>query len=239
MGLIASRRHTARDLDRWAYWQRLDKAEATRWTDRKMLKAMADIERFSAAGACYAGVSWGKDSTVLAHLVACLWHERNVVVPMVWVRVEPIANPDCVLVRDAFLARFPGLAYSEIEVWCRQDSQGWHATGTLEAGFKRAGTRHVSGVRGDESGSRKLRMMTYGISTPNTCAPIGWWKAQDIWSHLHTFDLPVHPAYACSMGGMIERDRLRVASLSGQRGTGHGRAEWEWRYYPDEMRKLE
>lgn len=48
----------------------------------------------------------------------------------------------------------------------------------------------------------------------------------------------MHPAYACSFGGALDRERIRVSSLGGQRGTGHGRREWEWAYYRDEMMAL-
>lgn len=242
MGLIASPRHTKRDLERWEYWQRVDVVEAERWTDAKMLRAMVDMREF-ASERCYAGVSWGKDSTVLAHLVSELATESGVVIPLVWVRVKPIENPDCEKVRDAFLQRFPHIKYDEIVVWCKHDSEGWHARGTLEKGFRsvyaRYGRKHVSGVRAAESGTRKMRMKMCGVATENSCAPIGWWTAQDVWTHLHVFDLPVHPAYACSVGGMLDRDRIRVSSLGGRRGDGWGRTEWEQRYYRDEMRVLE
>ena len=58
----------------------------------------------------------------------------RVVVPIVWVRVEPIKNPDCIAVRDEFFRRFDH-PYHEETVWCRQDDEGWHATGTLQKAF--------------------------------------------------------------------------------------------------------
>lgn len=231
--LIQSKRPTKRDLERWAYWQTVDTEHAKRWTDKKMSEAQSIIETFLSAGRCYAGVSWGKDSVVLAHLIA----DAQLDVPMVYVRCEPECNPDCDAVRDEFLRQFPGVMYDEITV-----ASGGKTVGRLNSGFAKAsemhGNRHVSGVRGSESGARKLRMLRYGPSTERACAPIGWWAAQDVWTHLHVFDLPVHPAYACSFGGMLDRDRIRVATLGGERGTGHGRREWEERYYREEMGRL-
>lgn len=235
--LIRSDRHSSEDLDAWAVEEEVDEIHAQSVRFKKRVhQASVAIEKFVASGPCYAGVSWGKDSTVLAGLLV------GTRVPLVWVRVEPVKNPDCELVRDAFL-RAHDVDYHEIEVWCREDVDGWHASGTLEAGFaeacKRFGSRHLSGIRGDESGVRALRMRMFGVDTQNTCAPIGWWSGRDVFAFLHYRKLPVHPAYACSMGGFIERERLRVASLGGQRGTGHGRAEWENRYYPEGRRLAE
>lgn len=231
--LIPSRRHRKEDLARWAELERVDAVHASLSSYRRHVQRAVDALRsFVDAGPCYAGVSWGKDSTVIAHLIA----QHAPRVPLVWVRVEPIKNPDCTLVRDAFL-RAHDVDYHEIEVWCRHDDEGWHARGTLESGFATAtarwSKRHVSGVRGEESGVRKMRMMRFGESTSTTCAPIGWWSGADVYAYLWAHDLPVHPAYACSQGGLWERDRIRVASIGGKRGDGMGRTQWERVYYGD------
>lgn len=240
--ILTSRRHRPDDVEHWRYCEKLDDVHALRWTDAKMIKAMDVIEAFCARGRCYAGVSWGKDSVVLAHILACIHEERGVAVPLVYVRVNPIANPDCDAVRDVFMGRFPWLPYEEVDVEYDTAKSGWKAGENLRRGFEqvfpRYSHRHISGVRGAESGQRKARMHAFGTTTENTCAPIGWWSTQDVWTHLRVFDLPVHPAYACTMGGMLDRDRIRVASLTGQRGRGHGRAEWERTYYKNELRRL-
>lgn len=237
--LIPSERHSCDDLSRWRELERRDAIHAsTSRFARHVARAEMWLDGFVREGdGAYAGVSWGKDSTVLADMVA-----RVVpTIPLVWIRVEPIANPDCALVRDAFLSSHPAARYEEIVVWCRRDDRGWHATGTLESGFRQAadrfGRRHISGVRADESGARKRRMLRFGESSADTCAPIGWWRAEDVWAYLYDRRLPVHPAYAC-MGRLWDRDRIRVASLGGQRGTGHGRAEWERRYYGARLREI-
>jgi len=194
---------------------------------------------FTGAGRGYAGVSWGKDSVVIAGLIARMvprW-------PLVWIRVEPIVNPDCLLVRDAFLAAHPAVRYEEIVEWCTRDATGWHATGTLERGFRTAalryGARYLSGIRAEESGIRKLRVAKYGLLAANTCAPLGWWTGDDVWAYTLAHGLPVHPAYACTLDGSLDPSRIRVASLGGKRGTGRGREEWERRYYADELRALD
>jgi len=241
--LLSSPKHSARDLEVWTARARADAIHARLPSFRRRIdRALDDLRAFAADGPCYAGVSWGKDSIVLAHMCIILAGE-GVSIPMVWVRVEPIANPDCARVRDAAIARYGSINYNEIEEWCRLGDDGeWHATGTLEAGFSAAesryGGRHISGIRGQESGERKRRMMRYGISTKATSAPIGWWSAQDVYAYMHLHDLPIHPAYACSGNGSYDRDRIRVASLGGRRGDGTGRAEWERRYYGDALDRI-
>lgn len=238
MGLIESTRHTAQDLVVWSrlsgYDRRIGDSKDLR---KRTTSAMDDVARFL-SHAAYVGVSWGKDSVVVAHMA----RQIDSRIPLVWVRVEPIANPDCVLVRDRFLERYPG-EYLEIEEWCAKDRDGWHATGTLERGFAKAARaigseRYLSGIRGEESGIRKLRGKLHGVATKNTCAPLIWWRHEHVFAYLARHALPIHPAYACSMDGALPRDRLRVASLGGQRGTGMGRTEWESRYYPEVMCRI-
>ena len=229
------------DLTEWARLERMDRALAQAPAlARKADRAIETMANFWLAGGGYLGVSWGKDSMVVVHMAAEL-ARRGVRIPCVWVRVEPIKNPFCHLVRDAFLVRFD-VDYHEIEEWCAKDDEGWHAKGTIERGFARAaadfGARHVSGVRGEESGMRKARMRRYGCTSQNTCAPIGWWSGVDVFAYLARYDLPVHPAYAMSFGGQLDRIRLRVASLGGQRGTGWGRREHERVYYREHMAAL-
>lgn len=238
--LINSPRHGVEDLRRWTITQQQAETHAElRSFSKHVQRARDALLSFAGNGPCYAGTSWGKDSVVLAHLVATLTPS----VPLVWVKIEPIANPDCELVRDAFLKLFPSTRYDEIASQCSRDAGGWHATGTLEHGYaeavRRFGPRHLSGVRGEESGQRMRRMRTWGESSPGTCAPLGWWSAWDVYAYLVSKRLPIHPAYACTMGGLLDPIRLRVASLGGKRGQGHGRQEWEQRYYGAELAALD
>lgn len=189
-----------------------------------------------------------KDSVVVADLIA----RAGLPIPLVWVRVEPVENPDCVLVRDAFRALYPEHPYDEIEIACERHGgpveprsvgvgsrSPFRWAGTLERGFalaaERHGDRYISGVRAAESGPRKMRMRIHGVSTARTCSPIGWWSTAAVFAYLHAHRLPVHPAYAMTAGGAYPRDRLRVAALGGSRGSEFGRREWERAYYPDQM----
>lgn len=238
--LIPSDRHTDPDKRAWRRWEDYDRTAA--WSpilQRRIESAVQHIADFRSSGSCYAGVSWGKDSVVVAGLIQA----SGLRIPLVWVRVEPKLNPDCLRVRDVFLSRFRDADYHEIEVHCVREPNGtWSAKGTLEQGFaeaaRRFGDRHISGVRSEESAQRKLREAAYGVATESTCAPITRWTGAEVFAYLHRCNLPVHPAYACTFGGVLERERVRVAHLGGSRGTGKSRREWEWMYYRDELRAL-
>lgn len=232
--LISSPRHTDDDLRVWAQRVRYDALLGARIAP-KVERALDAIQAFAKAGPCYAGVSWGKDSVALAHL---LWSSK-LKIPIAWMRWEPMSNPDCLLVRDDFIARFP-IDYREIQTsWVRQgrrwvneadpsDRDGFGAARTL-------GSRYISGVRAAESRARKIRCAVWGESSPNTCAPLARWSVEDVFGYLALHDLPIHPAYAMTMGGAIDRADVRVDCLGGMTGTGRGRREWEWTYYRDEL----
>lgn len=230
--LIRVKEHSPTDLETWELKTRQDALVArTALHRRRVDRARSTLLEFAELGNCYAGVSWGKDSVCLAHLIATC----GVSIPVVYVAVWPLANPHNLLVRDAFLA-VHDVDYHEIHVSARPDDAGeWHASGVLEDGFRLArvrwGSRYVSGIRGQESAGRRRRMASFGATTETTCAPLGWWEGSDVFAYLHAHDLPVHPAYAMSMDGLLDRERLRVSSLTLRRGDGMGRAEWERRYY--------
>lgn len=235
--LIDSPRLRPEDRAAWRALASTDLAWArTAWHGRLVEEAEAAIIRFARAP-CYAGVSWGKDSSVLADLVARVAPQ----VPIVWVHVRPIASPECVLVRDAFLELHPHVRYDEITVECRIGPDGTaHATGTLEAGFRAArsrhGARHISGLRADESAGRGVRHRRWGLESPGALAPLGRWSADHVFAYLAARRVPTHPAYAMTFGGAIDRRHIRVASIGLRRGRGTGRLEWERAYYPEVVR---
>lgn len=242
MGLIISTRHTRADLEHWRRCETMDASYVERCKprlDELEARAVQLIRSFDAAGPCYVGVSWGKDSVVVAHLAA----RSDLKLPLVWVRRVREDNPDCVLVRDDFLARFGPLDYHEITKDAADYTRGKKSpkAQAKDAAFAEAsarfGSRYISGVRAEEARVRALTMARNGEASDGSCRPLGWWTAADVFGYLHRYDLPVHPAYACTFGGVRDRAQIRVGSLGGERGRGHGREEWERRYYP-EGRKL-
>lgn len=242
--LIDSPRITPPDR---AHWDQLEKYDAILATDPQ-LEARADrarqvIRDFADAGPCYTSTSWGKDSTVLAHLAAT----SGVRLPLVWVRVAHWENPDCPAVRDAFLGQFGhAVDYHEYEV--EATAPRWWEAGaddapttlrTSRGGFTHAerdhGARHISGIRAEESRIRAIAQARWGDAGPKAARPIGRWTAVEVFAYLHAHNLPVHPAYAMSHGGHLDRRWLRVSSLGGLRGADRGRSEWEEHYYGDHL----
>lgn len=234
--LIESHRHTAADL---ALWREYEAADAIHGATHRMLykarKATHRLIEFAVQDGCYVSVSWGKDSVVVADLA----HRTGLNLPFVWVKVERFENPECCLVRDRFLQSHD-IDYHEIVVSVDGERPG---KGILHSGFKEAarrfGRRYISGIRSDESGVRAICANTHGGMTENTCWPISRWTNQDVFGWLAARNLPVHPAYAMLGDGRWPRDRLRVATLGGERGTAYGRAEWEREFYGDILRRLE
>lgn len=232
MGLILSPRFRRGDLDHWRRREAMDRIYAERCAarlDQLEAEAIATIAAFAARGPCYVGVSWGKDSVAVAHLAASIPGLR-----FVYFVHAPRDNPDCGAVRDAFLPSHP-IDYLEHRVDPRQPGDTTSKAARYARWVREAGlpTRRITGVRADESKVRELSAWTHGDTTATTCRPILHWTAADVFACLYRHDLPVHPAYAQSMAGALDRAWLRVAPLGGKEGTGHGRAEWERRYYPE------
>lgn len=234
MGLIPSPRHTQADLREWARLERYDRelAQSPRIRDRldRLTKESRQIiEDFLNQGPAHVGVSWGRDSVVTAHLA------RPYGLPLVYItnkdRPDRLANPDCPLVCDAYLDRWPA-DYQEIA------APGIHPFRHVENHADEYGIppRRVTGIRADESKMRNLSRAAHGPNTVMSCRPIIGWRSDDIWAYTALHGLPIHPAYAMSFGGMTPRDRLRVHSLgSTSRGVDYGRLEWENHYYPEVM----
>lgn len=244
--LIVTERHTKADLELWKDYEEIDELKINSYLDILEENAFRAMAVFSKNKNCYIGISWGKDSVVTADLAL----RNGLNFPLVHLNCIPSHNPGCDLVRDSFLKIYSTAQYYEIICDYRnvyalnlpdylQDKetdkiwyQAWDKVG------KEIAPCHISGVRGEESTVRQIRMRRWGCNTERTCAPIGYWKNQQVFSYLFKYDLPVHPNYGMLGGGRWERDRIRVAEIGDIHGNGGGRAEWEREYYPDILAKI-
>lgn len=239
--LIASHRHSEKDLSLWREYEFADRIHGKRPAlQRKIDRSLNAIREFISRGPCYCGVSWGKDSVVVAHLVRSIDES----IPLVHLRPSN-HNPDCELVRDAFAPAEPyceiAIDYSHIDRTLSDLEQDRLSDIEWRAGWRTAvsmfGDHYLSGVRADESKARKLRCARWGESSLNACAPLAWWTTQDVFGYLAANNLPVHPAYACLGGGRWPRERIRTAEIGDTHGKGGGRGEWEMEYYGDTLRR--
>lgn len=230
--LIKSPRHTQADLWHWleisdgdSAWGKSPKVR------QKAEQSIAEIRRFAAEGPCYTGVSWGKDSCVLAHLVSI----ASPKIPLVWVRWPVFDNPDSCSVCKAF----PGISNMPYREVLSPDMDNDDGRIGFAMAVDVAGTnRRITGLRAQESRTRKVSMSHIGLSTDRSCRPLGWWTAADVFGYLAANRLPVHPVYAMNGGGRWAREQIRVDSLGGERGNCIGRAEWEREYYSDVLNRL-
>ncbi len=231
------------DADR-AHWERLEHYDSVLAgdprLDRLVDRAGRAIVEFTASGSCFGGISWGKDSVIIAHLITLFAPH----VPLIWARANRAESLECELVRDVFLAAHPGVRYEEHTYTWRvplRGDPGWRAerpgekTGqprqdalgeTLDPLY---GGRRITGIRAAESGRRRMSARVHGLATGRSCRPILHWSAVDVFAYLHREGLPVHPAYAMSYGGQLDREWLRVHALR----TEDGDEVWERTYWPE------
>lgn len=241
--MIESDRLSGRDIEVWVNCEEGDFVHAERISG-VVERSQVAIRNFGACNA-YCGVSWGKDSVAVAHLLS----EISPDVVLVNLRCSN-RNPDCDSVRDSYLKQHPMQRYEEIPVEYgdlhgqlgreelnRETDRRWKAG--FEEAARRFGARYFSGIRKGESTSRFLRVCRWGESTKTTCAPLAHWTHRDVFAYLAINNLPVHPAYAMQGGGRYPREKLRVAEIGDTHGTGGGRREWEQEYYGPELRRIE
>lgn len=239
--LIDSPRITAHDRQIWQSHHRYDRILSGdhRWPSREQAASEAIRQWWATNPDGVCSTSWGKDSVCVAHLVVA----TGLPIPIVWVRSDPFETPECEHVRDAFLAAHPGVEYREISVPLRNPKRGepgheahvLNGTGRQDVLAEAIPTGYISGVRADESRIRTMSIAHRGLVTRRTCRPIGRWTGADVFAYLHRHDLPVHPAYAMTLGGYRDRQWLRVhplcSNLPGAHRTDH--ATWEDTYYKD------
>ncbi|AWB84792.1 phosphoadenosine phosphosulfate reductase family protein [Corynebacterium liangguodongii] len=238
--LIDSPRLKHGDREHWSRLERYDQAIGTR-LDRKEEQAITRITQWAAAGDGVCSVSWGKDSTVVAHLLAL----SGVRAPIVWVRSDPFEMPECDDVKDAFLATHT-VEYVEKRAILRNPKRGEEGYETHHTNPNKKHQdvlkenirgRYISGVRAQESRMRQRSARWHGTVSKNTCRPILDWTAEEVFAYMYRENLPVHPAYAMTYAGKLDRRWLRVHPLCSyhEESSVHGRdmVSWEDDYYAD------
>jgi phosphoadenosine phosphosulfate reductase len=229
--LIKCKRHTGNDLEKAKTYSQIDELR-----DIRESLVVTAIEQIKQSTKSYLSISWGKDSTVLLSVALMCGYTG----PVIWVKESPFYNPECELVRDWFLEKYP-IKYHEMVLDYGKYQKGQRGKDCLFYSFSdilstRFGVR-ISGIRNDESNTRLLRYLSNGFSTKKTLAPLSLWKSADIFAYIEQNNLPLHPVYGMLGGGRYDRKYLRVDCIGGIEGNGIGRLEWEKEYYPDVLRR--
>lgn len=231
--MIDSPRLTGADRDFWRRWVASRRLDVPR-LERLEQRAVAEVRAFSRERR-YVSVSWGKDSVVTAAIA----RRADPAIPLVWCTTGSQTNPDCPGVRDAYLSDWPS-PYEEVAV----DPGDLADDGGRRAARREArrdandmyGCR-ITGVRAEESTTRRMSAAVHGVATEETCRPILRWTTVDVFAYLIWRDLPIHPAYAMTHGGLLDPTWLRVGTVGGDRG-GERRRSWERAYYGDVLASL-
>lgn len=226
--LIVTDRHTNADLEIWKDYEEIDSIEG--WKVRKAHQSIDVMRNFllMEQKTCVM-CSWGKDSMVMLDL----FRKSGVSRPVVYMRFSDRSNPDCDLVRDAFLKkhdidyREETFEYSKV----RKGDKHWREL------FKKYG-RRCSGIRNDESKVRALQWCINGFSSENSCRPLSLWNSSEVFAYIQQNGLPLSPVYGYLGGGRYRREHLRTHSLAGSTGDGMGRTEWEREYYQDILNRI-
>jgi phosphoadenosine phosphosulfate reductase len=240
--LIDSDRLTDTDRRMWEEWLQADIIRARSAAHERNVEKTKDIVRaFCEKGKpYYVGLSWGKDSVTLAHLMVQCGADPLFVYIRNLAR-EPEGNA---AVRDAFLKRYP-IQYEERAYdYSAADDTYFDRNGKpckwqhILAELKREYGCHVTGIRYDESAKRRRRFRFYGTETEYSFAPFRYMTVYDIFAYLWKHDLPVHPNYAMTGGGRWDKYKIRVAAVGNREGDGMGRTEWEREYYGDVLNRM-
>lgn len=227
--LIVTDRHTRADLKRWADYEEMDLVNS--YSTRKVDESIFVLKAWRSAhdsGAIY--TSWGKDSIVLLDFVV----RSGIKVPVLYMRFTDRDNPDCDLVRDAFLSEHDLDYHEEFYEYAKVRKTGAHWRDMA----KKWGEYRVTGIRNDESGKRALQWKLNGFESEHSCRPLSLWKNNEIFAYIAQNGLPLCPVYGYLGGGRWQREHIRTHSLAGSTGNGIGRTEWEREYYPDILAKV-
>jgi len=222
--LIITSRHTEKDLLLWKEYEEIDVINS--YSEKKIDCAKEVISQYNIKyNDVVSYTSWGKDSIILLHLIAGM----KLKMPVVYVRFYDRDNPDCDLVRDAFLKKYDLNYYEESYDYKRVRAKGLHWKETAE----KYGHHRITGIRNDESGRRLLVWKQFGFYSENTCRPLSLLTNQEVFAYIHKNELPLCPVYGYLGGGRWPRENIRTHSLAGSSADGFGRSEWEREYYPD------
>jgi phosphoadenosine phosphosulfate reductase len=160
---------------------------------RKEAKALADIRDARRLGPGYLALSWGKQSTCLAHMV---FRAEPDIRCVFWKNPtsEILNNFD--EVRDAFLARWPVdyVEFPEGDTDLKGNGDRYLAENGLRVLFMglakcESKARRITLKRGDRRNIYRYKTGRY------RCCPLADWTDEDIAAYIAKYDIPVLASY--------------------------------------------
>jgi 3'-phosphoadenosine 5'-phosphosulfate sulfotransferase (PAPS reductase)/FAD synthetase len=187
------------------------------------------------------GVSGGKDSVAMLHLV--LQHCR----PAVIFNDSGLETPEARPIVEGLCQRF-GLDLhvaqgDAVELAAAGEDTNKAIFGPVTKTLREIGAAlEFVGLRSAESKRRRMVIGRLGpiYASKRFGCLIAWpmrqWTAADVFAYLDEHDLPMHPAYARASDE--QRDSVRVSWAYDPDRERHGEAEFTRRTYPELYRKL-
>lgn len=96
----------------------------------------------------------------------------------------------------------------------------------------RTGYHGYTGVRAQESGTRRIHLRTHGALYYSgawghwTCCPLAAWSVDDVWAYLVSRDVPWNSVYDKLAALGLERRQQRVNSIVSATGLAWGSMSW-------------
>lgn len=242
MSLMITDRHSKLDLELWNDYLELDKENliSNRYKRRKEV-TISIINNFIKKNKnFFCGISFGKDSIVLCDMFLKIKSDTKII----FIHQIDNMNPYSLKIRDKFLEIHNPINYEEIAYSYKDSDKSWFKKDKPNKWYdilKEINNKygmHVTGIRYDESGKRRLRFKVHGLETENSFAPLRYMENLDVFTYLYEYDLPVHPNYAMLGDGKFKREYIRVAALGNKEGDGMNRGLWEHMYYNDILNRI-
>ena len=208
------------------------------------------IERAVAAagdGVIAVGLSGGKDSVAMLHLVAqhcsplVIHNDSGLELP----DSLPLVRSYCERLRlELAIAKGNAMALEASGASPKQVAELALYKPVRDLLKARSVALEFVGLRAAESKRRRLVIGARGDMYPSKTwgCTIAWpmrhWQTADIFAYIDEHDLPLHPAYATHANKPEERDSVRVSWAFDSERLGVGEVQWLRLRYPAYFRKL-
>lgn len=229
------------------------------WINKKLIKAYRVLEEcYSKYSTPYVSCSWGKDSSLVMHLV----NVTEPSTPVVFMD-SGYAMSDTYKFRDWYLENIGIENYHEVP--CPEDyielnlkyglpsidrTQSDHEKvkqiikkDVLDEYAKKQGWDCcIWGIRAEETRGRAILLRQKGLLYESNgigkCSPIGWWKSKDVWLAIDALNIPYNPLYDKEMPPFFTRETNKNSGWLTTDKANKGRVTWMKRFYPEEYKEL-